>query len=54
MNGFRGDKEEGETSDFEQEVDWQAKFRQMEARLKEAEAQNQKSDFGKHAKQKQQ
>jgi len=46
MSGFRREKEEGETSDFE-EVDWQAKYRQMEVLLK------QKSECGKHAKQKQ-
>ena len=42
MSGFRREKEEGETSDFE-EVDWQAKYRQMEVLLREAEAQNKKA-----------
>jgi len=42
MSRFRGEKEERETSDFE-EVDWQAKYRQMEVLLREAEAQNKKA-----------
>ena len=43
MSRYRSEREEGETSDADQGVDWQAKYRQMEARLKEAEAQNLKA-----------